>query len=100
MLLDDDFLAGWERIVKEVDKDACPLRCVRKVIFRTHNRRQKTINLKTLRRQGLSDDRIEEAVSDFITEHDAVIASMELILDVEAVAEIIQPETDRLLKNI
>jgi hypothetical protein len=36
----------------------------------------------------------------FISENDGLIASMELVLDVEAVAEIIQPETDKLLKGI
>ena len=100
MQLDHDFLKRWEKIVNDVDKDHCPIACVKKVIFRTRDRRQKTINLGTLRRQGIDDDSIEMAVSKFIEDNEDVITDMELVLDVEAVANIIQPETDKLLKNM
>jgi methionine salvage enolase-phosphatase E1 len=100
MLLNDDFMARWEQIVKDIDKAHCPISCVKKVIFRTNDRRQKTINLKNMRSQGIDDESIEMAVTRYIEEHEDSIASMELLLDVEAVAEIVQPETDKLLKNI
>jgi hypothetical protein len=99
MLLNDDFLSGWEDIVNGVDKDHCPITCVKKVVFRTRQG-QKTINLRNLRRQGIDDDSIEQAVSSFIEDNEKIIKSMELVLDVEAVAGIVQPETDKLLKGI
>jgi hypothetical protein len=100
MQLDRDFLQRWEQIVNDVDKNHCPIECVKKVVFKTLDRKQKTINLRQLRKQGFDNDSIENAVSVFISENDGLIASMELVLDVEAVAEIIQPETDKLLKGI
>lgn len=100
MLLNHDFLENWERIVNDVDKNHCPIECVSKVIFRTHDRKQKTINLSKLRQQGFDDDVINSAVESFINENEDVISSMEFKLDVKAVAGIIQPETDRLLKKI
>ena len=100
MQLDRDFLQRWEQIVNDVDKDHCPIECVKKVVFKTTDRKQKTINLRQLRKQGFNNDSIEQAVSVYISENDGLIASMELVLDVEAVAEIIQPETDKLLKGI
>ena len=99
MLLNDDFLVGWEDIVNGVDKDHCPITCVKKVVFRTQQG-QKTINLRNLRRQGIDDDSIEQAVSSFIEDNEKIIKSMELVLDVEAVAEIVQPETGKLLKGM
>ena len=99
MLLDQDFLAGWEDILNGVDKDHCPITCVKKVIFRTRQG-QKTINLRNLRRQGIDNESIEQAVSTFIEDNEGIIKSMELVLDVEAVAEIVQPETDKLLKGM
>jgi hypothetical protein len=100
MQLDDDFLARWEQIVNDVDKDHCPISCVKKVVFKTRDRRQKSINLRNLRKQGIDDDSIELAVTNFIAENEDNIVHMELVLDVEAVAEIVQPETDKLLKDI
>ena len=100
MQLDRDFLQRWEQIVNDVDKNHCPIECVKKVVFKTTDRKQKTINLRQLRKQGFNNDSIEQAVSVYISENDGLIASMDLVLDVEAVAEIIQPETDKLLKGI
>ena len=100
MQLDDDFMAGWERIVNDVDKDHVPIHCVKKVVFKTRDRRQKSINLRNLRNQGIDDESIETVVTNFIEENEENILHMELVLDVEAVAELIQPETDKLLKDI
>jgi len=100
MLLNDDFMARWEAIVQDVDKEHCPIRCVKKVVFRTRDRRQKTINLRSLRSQGIDEDSIETAVSLFISENEGKILAMELVLDIEAVAEIVQPATDKLLKDM
>ncbi len=100
MQLDHDFLKRWEQIVNDVDKDHCPISCVKKVVFRTKDRRQRSINIRNLRKQGIDEDSIERAVGEFIEQNEDVIASMELVLDVEAVAEMVQPETDRLLKGM
>ena len=100
MLLEADFMAQWGRIVNDVDKDHVPIACVKKVVFKSVDRRQRSINIRTLRRQGLDDDSIENVVGKFISDHEHEIVSMELILDVEAVAAAIQPETDRLLKGM
>lgn len=100
MLLDHDFLEKWEKIVTDVDKDHCPITCVKKVVFRHKDKSRKTINLRRLRSQGIDDDSIERAVGSYIEEHDDNILNMELVLDVEAVAGIVQPQTDELLKGI
>ena len=100
MLLTDDFLKRWGEIVEQVDKEHIPIDCVKKIIFRDTARRQKTINLKRLRNQGMHDADIEDVVEMFIKNNEETIASMEFILDIEAVADRLQPETDRLLKGM
>jgi len=100
MLLTDDFLARWERIVEQVDKHHIPITCVKKVVFRTRSKQQKTINLRRLRDQGLDDPAIEDMVENYIKDHEPEISSMEFVLDIEAVALQVQPETDKLLKGM
>jgi hypothetical protein len=100
MLLVDDFVKRWEEIVEQVDKDHVPIDCVKKVVFKTRDKKQRTINLRSLRRQGFDDESIEQAVSSFLEDNEGIISSMELILDVEAVAKRLQPETDKLLKGM
>jgi Asp-tRNA(Asn)/Glu-tRNA(Gln) amidotransferase B subunit len=100
MLLTDDFHKRWEEIIDQVDKDHIPMHCVKKVIFRTTSRKQKTINIKNLRSKGLNNDIIESMVDTYIKENEHDITSMEFVLDVEAVATVLQPETDKLLKGM
>lgn len=100
MLLTDDFLKNWESIVNDVDKHSVPLNCVKKVIFRDVDRKQKTINLKKLRAHTMDDDEIDKIIQRYIVEHEDSIISMEFVLDVEAVAEQIQPATDKLLQGM
>lgn len=100
MKLDSDFLERWAAIVNDVEKQHCPVECVKKIVFRFVDNRQKTINFKRLRDQGMDNPAIETAVADYIAAHENRIGSMELILDIEAVASIVQPETDKLLKGM
>lgn len=100
MLLTEDIKARWEKIVDQVDKEHIPLDCVKKVVFRTQDRKQRTINLRRLRNQGIDFDGIEKAIERFINDNEDEIMSMEFVLDVEAVAELLQPETDKLLKGM
>ena len=55
----DEFLDQWEHIIAGVNKTDIPLECIKKVVLKLKNNRQKTINLHTLKRQGLSLEEIE-----------------------------------------
>ena len=100
MHLNTDFLSRWEEIIDQVDKDHVPIDVVRKVVFKTTERRQKTINIGQLRKQGFDEESIMVAIESFIRDNEDIIANMEFVLDIEAVAEILQPETDKLLRGI
>lgn len=100
MLLTDDFSKRWEEIVDQVDKQHIPITLVKKVVFRMQDKRQKTINLRRMRDQAVDPDVIEQLVDSFIQNNEQHIASMEFILDIEAVAGQVQPETDKLLKEL
>lgn len=96
----DDWLDRWEEIIDQVDKDHIPIECVKKVVFRLEGGRQKTINLRRLRDQGLDDEGVHNLVDRFVQEQSDTITNMEFVLDIEAVAQLLQAETDKLLKGI
>ena len=62
--------------------------------------RQKTINLARLRKDGLDDDEIEEIMNRNIFVLGDSVNNIDFILDVNTVAGIIQPATDKLLKSL
>ena len=100
MPLSDEFLAKWDHIISEVEKTQVPLKCINKMVIRIAGGRQKTINLSRLRKDGLDDDEIEEIMNRNLHILGESVNNIDFILDVNTVAGIIQPATDKLLKSL
>ena len=100
MQLNDDFITRWEHIIADVNKTDVPLECIKKVVIKLHGGRQRTINLKTLQRQGLALDEIETMLTRMFHEHEQEIRDVDFVVDVSAVAELVQPETDKILQTL
>ena len=100
MPLSDEFLAKWDHIISEVEKTQVPLKCINKMVIRIAGGKQKTINLSRLRRDGLDDDEIEEIMNRNLHILGESVNNIDFILDVNTVAGIIQPATDKLLKSL
>ena len=100
MQFSNEFIERWEHIIDEVDITDVPLECMKKVIVKLHGKRQRTINLALLRRQGLEFDEIETILTRTLTELGEAVRDVDFILDVGAIATIVQPETDKLLKDL
>lgn len=100
MLHNDDFLTHWERIVAEVNKTDVPLECIKKVVVKLHGNRQKTINVHTLLKQGLELEEVETMLTRFFNDNNEQIRDVDFVVDVSAVAALVQPETDKLLGKL
>lgn len=100
MQFSDEFLERWEHIIDDVDITDVPLECIKKVIVKLVGKRQRTINLDLLRRQGLSIEEIETVMTRTLTELGPAVRDVDFVLDVGAIATIVQPETDKLLKDL
>ena len=100
MQLPDNFLEQWEHIIADVNKTDVPLECIKKVVIKLVGGRQRTMNLHTLRKQGLDVDEIESLLTRTFNEQDADIRDVDFVVDIRTVAALIQPETDKLLEKI
>ena len=63
-------------------------------------KKQQTINIQKLLQQGLDPDQVEDAVSRKLHDLEDLIVSVEFVLNVQSIAETVQPETDRLLGKL
>lgn len=97
---DKDFLDKWEHIIQDVSKTDVPLECIKKVVIKLRGGRQKTINLHTLQRQGLSLEEIEPIINRTFAEMDQDILDVDFVVDINSVAKIVQPVTDQLLGKL
>ena len=100
MQLAIDSTAQWEDLIKTVDKDQIPIDCVKKVFFKLRGGKQKTINLSSLRKQGLDLDEIETVVTRTMLEMSDDIVNIDFIIDVDSVKEYVQPITNNLLGKL
>lgn len=100
MQFSDEFLNKWEHLVAEVNKTEVPLECIKKVIVRLEGKKQRTINLHVLRKQGLDFEEIETVLTRTLAEFGDQVRDLDFVVDIVAVAEIVQPETDKLLKDL
>jgi hypothetical protein len=100
MQLSDEFLAQWDHIISGVDKTEVPLECINKIVIRLQGGRQKTINLARLKRDGFDLEEIESYLTRNLLELGDLVRDIDFIVDVNAVAQMVQPETDKLLKDL
>lgn len=95
-----NFFEKWELILEEVEKSRIPIHFVKKLVVKLKGKRQHTINIVSLLKQGFEPEEIEEVVNRKLNELDDEIVAVEFILNVKKVAETVQPETDKILSGL
>jgi hypothetical protein len=95
-----DFIDKWEHILEDVEKNKIPVEFIKKLIIKLEGKKQQTINIQKLLQQGLDPDQVEDAVSRKLHELEDLIVSVEFVLNVQSIADTVQPETDRLLNKL
>jgi hypothetical protein len=95
-----EFLNKWSHILEDVDKRAIPIEFIRKLIIKLERRKQHTINIEKMLKQGFDSEEVEDSVSNKLLELDDQVVSIEFILNVESIAQVVQPETEKLLSKL
>ena len=95
-----DFIEKWEHILEDVEKNKIPVEFIMKLVVKLQGKKQHTINIEKFLTQGLDPDQIEEIVSRKLQELDDMVVGVEFILNVQNIADAVQPETDKLLNKL
>jgi hypothetical protein len=95
-----EFIEKWEHILEDVEKNKIPVQFIKKLIIKLEGKRQQTLNIEKFLNQGLDADQIEEVVSRKLQELDDSVVSVEFLLNVQSIADTVQPETDKILGNL
>ena len=98
--LSSEFLEKWEDLVEGVEKKDIPIECIKRVVIRLSNGRRRYFNMSALRKQGLNIHELEFALNEKLKRYDPEIDGIDFFVDVETVAQLIQPETDEILRKL
>ena len=94
-------LEQWKQVIDSIDQEMIPIDVVKKVVFKLEDGKQKTINLTTLRKQGLDIEDIEVIVNKKMCSfNDKDILKLDFVVDLYAVANKIEPLTKRYLAKL
>lgn len=95
-----EFISKWEHILEDVEKNKIPIQFIKKMILKLDGKKQHTINVEKLLTQGLDPEQIEDVVSRKLQELEELVVSIEFILNVQSIADTVQPETDKYLNKL
>lgn len=95
-----EFIEKWEHILADVEKNKIPIEFIKKMVLKLNGKKQHTINVERLLSQGLDAEQIEDVVSRKLHELEELVISIDFILNVQVIAEAVQPETDKLLNKL
>jgi len=96
----DDFLKKWEDLVDNVEKTDVPVECIKRLVIKLKDGKRRYLNIATLRKKGYYPEELEQVLNDKLSEYDGMIENIDFFVDVEAVAELVQKETDTILENL
>jgi len=95
-----EFIEKWEHILEDVEKNKIPVEFIKKLVIKMQGKKQHTINIEKFLTQGLDPEQIEDIVSRKLQELDESVVGVEFILNVQSIADTVQPETDKLLNRL
>jgi len=95
-----EFIEKWEHILEDVEKNKIPVEFIKKLVIKLEGKKQHTINIEKFLTQGLEPEQIEDVVSRKLQEYDESVVGVEFILNLQNIADTIQPETDKLLGKL
>jgi hypothetical protein len=95
-----EFIQKWENLLQDVDKQKVPIEFIKKIVLRLLGKRQRTINIEKLLDQGLDPEHVEDIISRKIIDLDDEVIGIEFLLNVQSIADVVQPETDKLLNGL
>lgn len=95
-------LEQWEELIDAVDKTNIPVSLINRVVinFTDESIPSKNINVQEFRRQGYTDDEIEEIIAEIIHESNSSVYALDFFVDVESVASEVQKETKKILHKL
>jgi hypothetical protein len=102
--LSTEFLDKWKHIINDVEKSDIPTHLIDKLVIRLISENDdegsvQTINISTLKDNGYEPEEIEDVINETLYELNDFIDSVDFFLDIDAVAQEVQPETDKMLTN-
>ena len=98
--LNPDNQQNWEDILGQIDKKEVPVEVLQRVDIILTDGTVVELSMKELTDQGMSYNDIESALNERMTKMDDLIKNVDFFVDIDKLEAQIQPNTDKILKDL
>ena len=90
----------WEKLLKEVNKEQVPISVLRYITVNLKDGTSVDVNIAEMIEEGADPEFVERLINEKLEALDDVIDDVDFHISVDSVAKVIQPITDKLLKDL
>jgi hypothetical protein len=90
----------WESLLKDIQKDHVPVDVLLYITVNLKDGTSVEIDIAEMLEDGADPDVIERIITDKLEALDYIIDDVDFHISVDSVAKVVQPFTDKLLKNL
>ena len=98
--LSPDKNSNWEDILGQIDKKEVPVEVLQKVEIILNDNTVVELSMKELTNQGMSFKDIESALNERMEKMSDLIKTVDFFVDIDKVEQQVQPNTDKILKDL
>ena len=98
--LSPDKNSNWEDILGQIDKKEVPVEVLQKVDIVLNDGTIVELTMAELTGQGMSYNDIEQALNERMDKMSSLISNVEFYVDIDKLKAQIQPNTDKILKDL
>lgn len=91
---------SWQDIVRDVDKKEVPVEVLQRIIVKLVDGTDLSIDVTQLLADGNDPADIEELLNNKFQDLDEYIENVDFFIDIDRVVNTVQPETDKVLKDL
>lgn len=90
----------WKKIVTEVEKQEVPIEVLDRLVVHLADGTGVQINIRELLSEGLLASEIEQHLNERLESLGNIIVDVDYFINIDSVVKVVQPETDKLLKDL
>jgi hypothetical protein len=90
----------WEKLLKEVSKEQVPITVIRYITVNLKDGTSVDLNIEEMIEEGADPEVVEKVINTKLKALDDIIKDVDFHISVDSVAKVIQPFTDKLLKDL
>ncbi len=90
----------WEKLLKEVTKEQVPIGVLRYITVNLKDGTSVDVNVAEMLAEGADPEQVEQMINSRLDALDQYIDDVDFHISVDSVAKVVQPFTDKLLKDL